>query len=62
MCAIVRRLEKRALMEYQANPSAAQALVAVGESESKKDLPAAELAAWTLVASQVMNLDEALTK
>ena len=60
--AIVRRLEKRALMEYQANPSAAQALVAVGESESKKDLPAVELAAWTLVASQVMNLDEALTK
>ena len=44
------------------DPAAAQKLLAVGESPADEKLPAPELAAWTLVASQVMNLDESLTK
>jgi hypothetical protein len=60
--AIVRRTEETALKQYQTDATAAQSLVGVGESKSDPALPLPELAAWTLVASQVMNLDEALTK
>ena len=38
------------------------ALLAVGESESDPALAPSELAAWTMVASQFLNLDEFLTK
>ena len=37
-------------------------LVAVGESPRDKRLDAAELAAWTTVASVILNLDETITK
>jgi hypothetical protein len=55
-------LHERALKAYQADAAAAQSLLAVGESKADEHLPAAELAAWTLVASEIMNLDESLTK
>ena len=32
------------------------------DSPNDATLPPEELAAWTIVASQIMNLDEALTK
>jgi mono/diheme cytochrome c family protein/cytochrome c553 len=60
--AVVRRTLDQALATYQREPAAAQKLLAVGESPVDAQLPVPELAAWTLVASQVMNLDEALTK
>jgi hypothetical protein len=60
--AVVRKLEERALKDYQKNPAAAKDLIAIGESKPDEKLPEPELAAWTLVASQVMNLDESLTK
>jgi hypothetical protein len=60
--AVVRRTLDQALATYQRDPAAAQKLLAVGESPADEKLPAPELAAWTLVASQVMNLDESLTK
>jgi len=47
---------------YSADPKAAQALIAVGESKSHASIPAPELAAWTMVASEMLNLDETLTK
>jgi hypothetical protein len=59
---VVRKLEERALKDYQQNPSAAKELITIGDSQPDEKLPAPELAAWTLVASQVMNLDESLTK
>jgi hypothetical protein len=34
----------------------------VGESKRDLAVPAAELAAWTMVANAVLNLDEALNK
>ncbi|WP_414662934.1 DUF1553 domain-containing protein [Horticoccus sp. 23ND18S-11] len=43
-------------------PQEVKALLAVGESKSDESLPPAELAAWTVVASQFLNLDEFLTK
>jgi hypothetical protein len=39
-----------------------KALLAVGESTSDPALAESELAAWTMVASQFLNLDEFLTK
>jgi len=60
--AIVRRTLDDALATYRRTPVAALELLDVGESPADTKLPAPELAAWTLVASQVLNLDESLTK
>ena len=60
--AVVRRTLDDALATYRREPAAARELLAVGESAADEKLPASELAAWTLVASEVMNLDESLTK
>jgi hypothetical protein len=59
---IIRRTLDEALATYRRKPDEAKKLLAVGESPADPQLPATELAAWTVVASQVMNLDEALTK
>jgi hypothetical protein len=47
---------------YRSDAEAAKKLVAVGESKADEKLDKAELAAWTMLASQVMNLDEAMNK
>jgi len=47
---------------YEATPEDALALIKVGETKPDEKLPPAELAAWLMVASQVMNLDELLNK
>ncbi|HYE04803.1 MAG TPA: DUF1553 domain-containing protein [Planctomycetota bacterium] len=47
---------------YRAQPEAATALLAVGDTRSDPALDAAELAAFTMLCNQVLNLDEALTK
>ena len=59
---VARRMEQRALRQYQTDSEAARSLISVGDSKPDPKLPAAELAAWTMVASQIMNLDESLTK
>ena len=50
------------LAHYRSNPKDAQPLIAVGESKVDETLDASELAAWTMLANQVLNLDEALNK
>ncbi len=47
---------------YQADPKAAHELVEVGETKNDSSIPAPELAAWTMVASEMLNLDETITK
>jgi hypothetical protein len=47
---------------YTANPKAASALIATGEKKPDGSIPAPELAAWTMVASEMLNLDETVTK
>ena len=47
---------------YAAEPKAANELIGVGEMRSDPGIPAPELAAWTMVASEMMNLDETVTK
>jgi len=47
---------------YRRDPASVKALLAVGETPADATLPAADLAAWTMVASAVLNLDETITK
>lgn len=50
------------LARFRENQSAAVELVRVGESEPNQQLNTQELAAWTTVASIILNLDETITK
>jgi hypothetical protein len=47
---------------YAADPAAAHDLIAVGEKPHDPAIPPPELAAWTMVVSEVLNLDETLNK
>jgi hypothetical protein len=47
---------------YAANLKDARALVSIGEKKPDSSIPAAELAAWTMIASEMLNLDETLNK
>jgi len=47
---------------FAGTPEAADALLAVGESMPDASLDRAELAAWTSVASLLLNLDESITR
>jgi hypothetical protein len=47
---------------YAADPKAAHALISEGERKCDASIPAPELAAWTMVASEMLNLDETITK
>ena len=55
-------LAAKQLDRYRRDEKAARALLAIGEAPVAKDLPAAELAAWTNVATVLLNMDEAITK
>lgn len=50
------------LATYQADEAAAVGLLAVGESKRDESINPAELAAWTMVASTILNLDETVTR
>ena len=50
------------LAKYQAAPEAAKQAIRNGESQPKPGLPEPELAAWTLVANLLLNLDETITR
>jgi hypothetical protein len=47
---------------YDADPKAAHALISEGEKKASPSIPEPELAAWTMVASEMLNLDETVTK
>ena len=54
-------LEKH-LARYQKDPEAAKVAISSGESKPDPKLAEPELAAWTLVANLLLNLDETVTK
>jgi hypothetical protein len=56
------RLLARQQAHYEAHPDAAKSLLTIGESPASATMNPAELAAWTMVASAILNTDEALTK
>ncbi len=47
---------------FTANPAKAKEVIHVGESVASAAISAPELAAWTMVCSLIMNLDESLTR
>jgi len=59
---MLRSLEEKEAATYRAHPDEAAKLIAVGESKPDSGLKPAELAAWTTVASTILNLDETITK
>jgi hypothetical protein len=59
---IVKAAYRDYLKHYDSNPADAKKLIAAGESEPDGSIGAVELAAMTMVANQVMNLDEVLNK
>jgi hypothetical protein len=59
---VLRQLLKGRYDEFRRDRNAAMKLVSVGESERDKRIDIAELAAWTTVASAILNLDETITK
>jgi hypothetical protein len=59
---IVRKSLDKSLAAFRANPEDAKKLITTGEKAPPQDLDAPELAAWSLVASQVLNLDETITR
>ena len=53
---------QRELKHFQDNPEAAKQLTAVGAIPPSEELNRMELAAWTLTANLILNLDEVVTK
>ena len=47
---------------YAADPKSARSLVKIGETKRDASIPDTELAAWTMIASEMLNLDETVNK
>jgi hypothetical protein len=60
--AIVRDSLENFEKHYTAEADEAKKLIAVGESKAEAKVPVPQLAAWTMVANELMNLDEVLNK
>ena len=59
---VLQDFAKQQVAAYKQDPDAALKLLEVGESLYDKQIDPVELAAWTMVASTILNLDEAITK
>jgi hypothetical protein len=59
---ILSRIHDEAMTRFRNDPEAAKKLLAVGESPRDLKLDETELAAWAVVASTILNLDETITK
>ena len=59
---VVRESFDRLASYYRAHPDDVEKLLSVGEAPRDPNVPAAEAAAWTMLANQVLNLDEVLNK
>ncbi len=60
--AVVQGTLGKFLAEYAQSAEAAKKVVHNGESKPKPGLPQSELAAWTLVANLILNLDETINR
>lgn len=59
---ILAQSEEKFRAHFAADGEAAKEILSVGDSPRDPQLPAAELADWTMVASEFLNLDEFFTK
>jgi len=60
--AIVQQTLEKHLARYAQDATAAQEVIRNGESKPRAGLAAPELAAWTLIANLILNLDETITR
>ena len=60
--AVLTAAYEKAKTQYAADKAAATKLLAVGESPRNEKIDVTELAAWTMVANVLINLDEMMTK
>ncbi|GAB3706643.1 hypothetical protein GCM10027592_40310 [Spirosoma flavus] len=60
--ALMKQLYDEELADFKKNPKRASELLSVGEYPVDKTMNPAELAAWTVVTSTIMNFDEAIIK
>ncbi|MEA2260581.1 MAG: hypothetical protein QOJ51_3406, partial [Acidobacteriaceae bacterium] len=60
--AVLLQLAREELAEYRRDKTSAMKLIGVGEAKRNPKLDPAELAAWTTVASTILNMDETITK
>jgi hypothetical protein len=60
--AVVKETLDAALTYYTAKPEEARLAISTGESKALESISAPELAAWSLIASQIFNLDETVTR
>ena len=59
---VVKTTHAKLLAFYEKQPDEAKKLLAIGESKTDANVPAPQLAAMTMVANQLLNLDEVLNK
>ncbi|MBM3832455.1 MAG: DUF1553 domain-containing protein [Verrucomicrobia bacterium] len=59
---VLRDVLEQQLADYRKDTAAAAKLLNVGSFKAKNDLDPSELAAWTTIASMLLNLDETVTK
>jgi hypothetical protein len=59
---VVLKLYQNQLENYRQNPQAAVKLISVGDSPRNEKLDPAEHAAWSMIGSVLLNLDETVTK
>ena len=59
---LLSKLYEKERVHYSDNKAAAEKLLTIGESKPDPKFEPTELAAWTMVASTILNMDETVTK
>lgn len=59
---VVKKSLDKSFAEFRSKPDSALELIKTGATPPRKDVDTVELAAWTLLASQILNLDETITR
>ena len=59
---VVKSTLDAAMEYYTAKPEEARLAISTGETKAPETIPAPDLAAWSIVASQLFNLDETVTR
>ena len=62
MAAVLEKSLNGMQKHYAENPQDAHSLVNIGEKKRDSSVPEPELAAWTMIASEMLNLDETINK
>jgi hypothetical protein len=60
--AVIKATHAKLLAFYQSDTEEAKKLLSIGEAKVDETIPAADLAAMTMIANEVLNLDEVLNK